>query len=403
MNRVVITGIGLASPVGHALAPFWSALIAPRSGVRALTIVPTERLSTRIAAQIDDFDPAAHFEAKFAGQLDRMSQFAVYAARAALRDSGLTLTEENVLETATIIGNGAGGQNTLDDSYYRLYGQNATRLHPLTVPRLMASAAGSQVSIDLGLKGPAWTVTSACASATHAIGQAFHMLRSGQIRFAMTGGTEACLTVGTIKGWEGLRVLTADACRPFSRTRSGIVLGEGAAMFVLERRDDAVKRGARIYAELCGFGMSADAGDLVAADAAGAARAMAGALADASLLPDGIDYVNAHGTGTMLNDKTEADALRRVFAAHADRLAISSSKAVLGHSLGAAGALELVATALAMANQTIPPTANFEEPDPDCGGLDFVPNVARQAPIRHAISNSFAFGGLNAVLVLGRP
>jgi nodulation protein E len=402
MNRVVITGIGLASPVGHALDPFWSALTAPHSGVRALTIVPTERLSTRIAAQIDDFDPTAHFEPKFVGQLDRMSQFAVYAARAALRDSGLTLTEENVFETATIIGNGAGGQNTLDDSYCRLYGQNATRLHPLTVPRLMASAAGSQVSIDLGLKGPAWTVTSACASATHAIGQAFHMLRGGQIRFAVTGGTEACLTVGTIKGWEGLRVLTADACRPFSRTRSGIVLGEGAAMFMLERRDAAMKRGARIYAELCGFGMSADAGDLVAADAAGAARAMAGALADAALAPDGIDYVNAHGTGTTLNDKTEADALRRVFGAHADRLAISSSKAVLGHSLGAAGALELAATALAVANQTIPPTANFEEPDPDCGGLDFVPNVARQAPIRHAMSNSFAFGGLNAVLVLGR-
>jgi nodulation protein E len=401
MNRVVITGMGVASPVGHSLDRFWSALIEPRSGVRPLTIIPTERLTTRIAAQIDDFDPEAHFESKLANQLDRFSQFAVYAARAALRGSGVALTEERALETATIVGNGAGGQNTLDDSYNRLYGQNAPRVHPLSVPRLMANAAGSQVSIDLGLKGPGWTVASACASATHAIGQAFHLVRGGQAAMAVTGGTEACLTVGTIKGWEALRVLTADACRPFSRTRSGIVLGEGAAMFVLERRDDAVKRGARIYAELLGFGMSSDAVDIVAADAGGAARAMAGALADAKLAPDDIHYVNAHGTGTVLNDKTETEALRRVFGAHAKRLAVSSSKAVLGHSLGAAGALELAATALALDSQIIPPTANFQEPDPDCA-LDFVPNVARKAAYRYAMSNSFAFGGLNAVLVLAR-
>jgi len=401
MNRVVITGIGVASPVGHTLDRFWSALIEPRSGVRPLTIIPTERLNTRIAAQIDDFDPAAHFESKFANQLDRMSQFAVYAARAAMRDSGIVMSEQRALETATILGNGAGGQNTLDDSYYRLYGQNAPRVHPLSVPRLMGNAAGSQVSIDLGLKGPGWTVASACASGAHAIGQAFHMVRNGQVAMAMTGGTEACLTVGTIKGWEALRVLTADACRPFSRTRTGIVLGEGAAMFVLERRDDAVRRGAHIHAELLGFGMSTDAVDIVAADAAGAARAMTAALADAGLNTGDIDYVNAHGTGTVLNDKTESEALRRVFGADAGRLAVSSTKAVLGHSLGAAGALELAASALALENQVMPPTANFQEPDPDCA-LDFVPNEARRAPIRHAMSNSFAFGGLNAVLVLGR-
>jgi nodulation protein E len=401
MNRVVITGMGVASPVGHSLKPFWSALIEPRSGIRALTIVPTERLNTRIAAQIDDFDPAAHFDPKFANQLDRMSQFAVYAARAAVQDCGVAMSEELALQTATIVGNGAGGQNTLDESYYRLYGQNATRLHPLCVPRLMNNAAGSQVSIDLGLKGPGWTVASACASAGHAIGQAYHLLRGGAVAMAVTGGTEACLSVGTIKGWEGLRVLTSDTCRPFSRTRSGIVLGEGAAMFVLERRDDAARLGAHIYAEVLGFGMSTDAADIVAADAGGAARAMAAAIADARLNADDIDYVNAHGTGTVLNDKTESEALRRVFGAHADRLAVSSSKAVLGHSLGAAGALELAATALALENQVVPPTANFQEPDPDCA-LDIVPNVARQTPLRYVMSNSFAFGGLNAVLVLGR-
>jgi nodulation protein E len=401
MSRVVITGMGVVSSVGHSLDRFWSALIEPRSGVRPLTIIPTELLNTRIAAQIDDFDPAAHFEPKFANQLDRFSQFAVCAARAAWRDSGLVLSEEAALSAATIVGSGAGGATTMEESYHRLYVQKSTRLHPLSVPRYMASAAGSQVATDLGLRGPGWTVASACASGTHAIGQAFHLMRNGKVPVAVTGGAEAVLTVATFKGWEALRVLTTDACRPFSRTRSGIVLGEGAAMLVLERRDDAVKRGARIYAELLGFGMSTDAGDIVAADAGGAARAMMAALADAELKPDDIDYVNAHGTGTVVNDKTESDALRRVFGTHAKHLGVSSCKAVLGHSLGATGALELVATALALENQVMPPTANFQEPDPDCA-LDFVPNVARKAPIRHAMSNSFAFGGLNAVIVLGR-
>jgi nodulation protein E len=401
MNRVVITGVGVASPVGLTLEGFWSALIEPRSGVCAFTLLPPERVNMKIAAQIDDFDPAAFFESKLANQLDRFAQFGLYAAREAFRDSGLVLSEELALSAATIVGNGAGGQTSTDEAYHRLHVLNSTRLHPLSVPRFMGNAAGSQIAIDLGLKGPGWTVASACASATHAIGQAFHMVRSGQAAAAVTGGTEACLTLGNIKAWEALRVLTTDACRPFSRTRSGIVLGEGAAMFVLERRDDAMRRGAHIYAEMLGFGMSTDAVDIVAADAAGAARAMTAAIADAGLNTGDIDYVNAHGTGTVLNDKTESEALRRAFGADADRLAVSSAKAVLGHSLGAAGALELAATALALDNQVIPPTANFQEPDPDCG-LDFVPNVAREAPIRHAMSNSFAFGGLNAVLVLGR-
>src|ERR1700730_11402125 len=401
MNRVVITGVGVASPVGHSPEQFWSALIEPRSGVRALTVIPTERLSARIAAQIDDFDAAAHFDSKLSNQLDRFAQFALYAAREAFRNSGLVLSEELALSAATIIGNGAGGQTTTDEAYHRLHLQNPSRSDPLWGPRYMGNAAGSQIAIDLGLKGPGWTVASACASATHAIGQAFHMVRSGQAAIAMTGGAEAPLTFGNIKAWEALRVLTADTCRPFSRTRSGVVVGEGAAMFVLERRDDAVRRGAPILAELLGFGMSTDAVDIVAADAGGAARAIVGALADAKLNCDDIDYVNAHGPGTVLNDKTESEALRRVFGDHAQRLAVSSSKAVLGHSLGAAGALELAATVLALKNQVVPPTANFQEPDPDCA-LDFVPNVARQAPIPHAISNSFAFGGLNAVLALGR-
>jgi nodulation protein E len=305
------------------------------------------------------------------------------------------------LLAATIVGNGAGGQNTVDDSYYKFYGQNAPRVHPLTIPRWMINAAASQVSMDLGLKGPTYVISSACASGTHAIGQAFQLVRTGQSPVALAGGTEACLTVGTFKCWEALRVLSPDTCRPFSKTRSGLVLGEGAAMVVLETREHAMARDAPIYAEISGFGMSADAGDIIAVDPDGAARAMRAALIDATVNPDDIDYVNAHGTGTALNDKAETLALRKAFGASAERLAVSSSKGVLGHSLGAAGALEFAATALALRHQTIPPTANFEEADPDCD-LDYVPNAARNAPLQNAMSSSFAFGGLNAVLVLGR-
>jgi nodulation protein E len=401
MHRVVITGIGVVSPAGLTLDDFWSALVDGRSAIRPIVTVPTERLSTRIAAQVLDFDPGLYFADKHAGQLDRFAQFAVVAAQAAVRDSNIEISEEQALTAAVAIGNGAGGQNSVDDAYLKFYGQNSPRVHPLTIPRWMVSAAASQVSMRLGLRGPTWTVSTACASGTQAIGQAFHMVRMGQAPIALTGGTEAILTAGSIKSWEALRVLTTDTCRPFSRTRSGIVLGEGAAMLVLERRDRAMARNARIYAEVLGFGQSADALDIIAADIGGCSRAMQAALADAKLNPDDVAYVNAHGTGTSLNDRTETAALRNVFAAHADRLAVSSIKAVLGHSLGAAGALEIAATALALHTRTIPPTGNFEEQDPDCD-LDFVPNVARQSQIRVAMSNSFAFGGLNAVLVLGQ-
>jgi nodulation protein E len=401
MNRVVVTGIGVVSPIGSSHDKFWSALVEARSGIGPLSIAPTERLTTRIAAQVLDFDPSQHFDPKRQNVLDRFSQFAVVAARAAVRDARLEITEEIAPHVAAIVGNAAGGQTSVDESYYKLYGENSPRVHPLTIPRWMVNAAVSQISIDLGIKGPTFTIASACASGTHAIGQAFQLLRAGQVTAAVAGGAEACLTVGTIKSWEVLRVLSADTCRPFSRTRSGLVLGEGAAMVILETRERAMARGAPIYAELLGFGMSADAGDITAIDPDGAARAMRAALTDAAINAQDIDYVNAHGTGTALNDRVETVALRKAFGASAEDLAVSSSKGVLGHSLGAAGALEFAATALALHHQTIPPTANFEEADPDCN-LDFVPNAARDAAIRYALSSSFAFGGLNAALVLGR-
>jgi nodulation protein E len=401
MNRVVVTGIGVVSPIGSSRDAFWSALVEARSGIGPIEGIPTDLFTTRIAAQVRDFDPSRHFDSKRLALLDRFAQFAVVAARAAVADAQLELTEEMALQAAAIVGNATGGQNSVDDGYYKVYWQKSPRLHPLIIPRLMSNAAVSQVSMDLGIKGPTFTIASACSSGTHAIGQAFQMVRTGQVPIALTGGTEACLTVGTIKCWEALRVLSADTCRPFSKTRSGLVLGEGAAMFVLETREHAMARGAPIYAELLGFGMSADADDITAINPDGAARAMRSALTDAKVNPEDVDYVNAHGTGTALNDKGETAALRIAFGASAEHLAVSSSKGVLGHSLGAAGALEFAATALALHHQTMPPTANFEERDPDCD-LDYVPNTARNAPIQNAMSSSFAFGGLNAVLVLGR-
>ena len=401
MNRVVITGIGVISPVGCTLAEFWSALVDARSGIRPIQGIPTERLSTACAAQALSFDAQARLGPRRANAIDRFAQFAVCAARDAVVDAGLHIDEELALEVATIIGTGIGGQTSLDAAYLKLYGENSPFVHPLTVPRLMANAAPSHVSIDLGLKGAAYSVSTACASGTHAVGQAFHLIRSGAARIAIAGGTEACISVGGIKAWEALHVLSNDTCRPFSKTRSGLVLGEGAAVLVLEARDHAMARGASIYAEVRGFGMSADAVDMVSPDIDGAVRAMQAALRDASCNADEIDYVNAHGTGTTLNDKAETSALRCVFGAHAGNLAVSSNKGVLAHSLGAAGALEAAATALTLRHQIVPPTANYQEPDPECD-LDVVPNIARSMPLRTAMSNSFAFGSLNAVLVLGR-
>jgi nodulation protein E len=401
MSRVVVTGLGVMSPAGCTLEDFWPAVVEGRSAIGQFAVARSERLKTAIAAQVSHFKPEAFFAAKQLGLMDRFSQFAVAAARAAVHDSGLDISEELALDTVTVIGSSSGGQTTFDDSYFKLYSENSPRLHPLTIPRLMTNAAASQVSMDLGLKGPTFCVATACAAGTHAIGLAFHMLRNGQASVALAGGAEACLTAGTIKAWEGLRVLSQDNCRPFSRTRSGLVLGEGAAVLVLEERSHALARGARVYAELLGFGMSADAGDIMTPDPDGAVRAIRAALRDAGKNSDDVDYVNAHGTGTTQNDRSETTALRRVFGPHAARLPVSSSKAVLGHGLGAAGALEMAVTALAIHNQTIPPTANFEEADPECD-LDFVPNVARWAKVNVAMSNSFAFGGLNAVLLAGR-
>ncbi len=394
-RRVAITGLGAITALGPDMGALWSGVAAGRSGIRPIANIPTDRLQVTHAAEIAGFDPAAHFEERRLPALDRTSQLALVAAREAAASAGLVIDDP---ARAGVIMGAAVGQHTLDSSYKALYGENVRRLHPMTVPRIMPNAPASHISMAFGAQGPSFSTASACASSAHAIGLAFQMIRAGMMDVALTGGSEASIVVGYMKAWDALRVLSPDVCRPFSRDRTGLVIGEAAAVLVLEDFSRAAARGAPILAELVGFGMSADAGDLTAPDAAGAARAMRAALADAGLGPDSVDYVNAHGTGTRLNDKTEVAALRHVFGARLDRLPVSSTKSMLGHCLNAGAAVELAVTVLAMRAGVLPPTAGFREPDPDCA-IDCVPNEARGATITVAMSNSFAFGGLNAVLV----
>jgi nodulation protein E len=402
VQRVVVTGLGTVSPLGHSTAAYWQNLKAGVSGLGPITLTPSnEELTQKVAAEVKKFDPLQHFPERQLTTLDRVSQFAIVAAREAIAQSGLSFDMALSTRTATIVGTGVGGQTTHDDSFRRVYVEKKMRVFPLTIPKLMVNAPASQVSMACGLRGPAFAVASACSSATHAIGIAFQMVRSGQVECAVTGGTEACITFGTVRGWEAMRVMAPDACRPFSKDRMGLVLGEGAAMMVLEPLDRARARGAEILGEIAGFGMSADAADLTAPDLGGMVRAMQGALTDAHLEPDQIQYVNAHGTGTTTNDETETKALHKAFGPHAKALAVSSTKSMVGHALGAAGALELVATLLAVREATVPPTIGYLGPDPACD-LDYVPNTARALAIEAALSNSFAFGGLNAVLAVKR-
>jgi nodulation protein E len=400
MRRIVITGMGVISPIGQTVSDFQKNLFAGKSGIESVGFHYRDSEVRFPAAPVKDFKIENWMDAKKASMLDRFSQFAVVAALQAVKDSGIDLTGELAERTGVITGTGVGGQNTLEESYMKLLdSKSSPRVHPFTIPRLMANAGSSQISMATGIQGPGFTVASACASAIHAMGVTLHMLRSSLIDAAITGGSESCLTFGTLKGWEALRVMAPDVCRPFSKDRAGMVLGEGAAMFVLETLDNAKARGAKIYAEFAGFGMSSDAKDLTTPDVNGASRAVTNALKDSGLNVDDIQYINAHGTGTRINDTTETAVLKQTFGDRAKKLAISSSKSMFGHALGAAGALEMLATILALNENTAPATMNYLGPDPECD-LDYVPNEARPMTINAALNNSFAFGGLNAVVAV---
>lgn len=399
MRRVVITGSGTINPLGHSVAATLEAMREGRCGIGPLHIRDVDRLQIQIGGQVRDYDETTHFNRQQISLYDRFTQFTLLSAREAVAQSGLNFSGELADRSGVVFGTSGGGLNTQDENYRAVYEEGKNRVHPFIVPKLMNNAAASHVSMEFNLRGPSFTVATACASSNHAMGQAFNMVRSGMADVMLTGGSEAMLCFGGIKAWEGLRVMSKDGCRPFSATRNGMVQGEGAGVFVFEDRDHAIARGAEILCEVAGFAMSSDASDIVTPSKQGAARAIAGALKDARMNGEDVGYINAHGTGTAANDKTECAAVADVFGAHADRLMISSTKSMHGHLIGGTGAVELLACIMALRDGIIAPTIGYEEPDPECA-LNVVPNVAQEATVDAVLSNAFAFGGFNAVLAL---
>jgi nodulation protein E len=399
VRRVVITGQGSINALGRTAGETLAAMREGRSGIGALEFPAVDRLSIAIGGQIRNYRPERHFSRQELTFYDPFCQFALVAAREAITQSGLVFDAGLAERAGVVLGTSGGGLQTQDENYRLVYQEGKNRVHPFVVPRLMNNAAASHVSMAWNLQGPSYTVATACASSNHAMGQAMMLIRAGQADVVVTGGSESMLCFGGIKAWEGLRVMSKDGCRPFSLHRNGMVQGEGAAVFVFEDYEHARARGAEILAEVTGFAMTADASDIVTPNQDGAERAMRGALRDAGLAPEAIGYINAHGTGTTVNDRTECAAVRAVFGAHADDLLISSTKSMHGHLIGGTGAVELLACLMAVRDGIVAPTINYDAPDPECD-LDVVPNVARERPVRAAMTNAFAFGGLNAVLVL---
>ncbi|WP_300517835.1 beta-ketoacyl-[acyl-carrier-protein] synthase family protein [Aliiroseovarius sp.] len=398
-RRVVITGQGTINALGANVAETLEAMREGRCGISELEFRDVERLSIRIGGQVKGYDAEGKFNRQQIALYDRFTQFTLLAAREAIGQAGLSFSGDLATRSGVVLGTSGGGMNTLDENYRSVYEDGKNRVHPFVVPKLMNNAAASHVSMEYNLKGPSFTVATACASSNHAMGQAMQMIRHGGADVMITGGSEAMLCFGGIKAWEGLRVMSKDACRPFSANRNGMVQGEGAAIFVFEEYEHARKRGAEILAEVVGFAMSSDASDIVMPSKQGAARAIRGAMQDGALNAEDICYVNAHGTGTAANDKTECAAVADAFGHHADDLMISSTKSMHGHLIGGTGAVELLACIMALREGVIAPTIGYEEPDPECA-LDVVPNVAREAECKAVLSNAFAFGGLNAVLAL---
>jgi len=405
MKRVAITGMGIISPLGNTCEDFFNNLVAGKSGIRKLSPDFAERLSIRIAAQAA-FNAEDHFSKKDARSTDRVSQFARVAASQAWQDSGLQLDERGKRHAGVYLGTGMGGANTLEASYEQLYLQKVKRLHPLTVVMAMNNAAASCISIDHGLKGPCLTFSTACSSSSVAIGEAFRLVKHGYADVMLAGGTESLLTYGILMSWESIGTLALEAedpstsCRPFSKDRTGFVLGEGAAVLVLESLDRATERDARIYGEVIGYGSTADAVHITKPSVEGQSLAIEAAMEEAGLGPDRIDYINAHGTATQANDVVETQAIKSVFGERAYDIPVSSTKSMHGHLLGAAGAVELVAAVLALQHQIVPPTATLTVPDPECD-LDYVPGKARtNVRLKTVMSNSFAFGGTNSVLIV---
>ncbi len=407
-RRVVVTGLGILSACGNNVSDFSANLMAGKSGVRRISSEYSSLLSAKIAAEVD-FNPSDYFDKKQLAYLDRVNQFALAAASQAWKDARLSLNDKEKHRAGVYLGTGLGGANTIEEVFIRLFKQNADRVKPLSVLMIMNNASASYISIEYGLSGPCMTLSIACASSANAIGEAYRQIRDGYVDLMLAGGVEAFLTYGVFRCWEALRVLAAEdpddpskSCKPFSKNRSGLVLGEGAGVVVLEEMERAVCRGAPLYAEMIGYGSTSDAFHITKPSSEGQSRAISEALGEARVPPEEIDYINAHGTATQLNDQLETQAIKKALGECAYNVPISSTKSMHGHTIGAAGAMEFIASLLAIKNQAIPPTINLDQPDPECD-LDYVPNVGRGGVrVNTVMSNSFAFGGTNAVLIARR-
>lgn len=407
MHQAVITGMGVISPLGNNLDEFWNNLMAGKSGIGLLTRFDTTDLPTKVAAEVKDFEPTDWIGKKESRHMDRFSQFAIAAAKLALADAKLDLEGEDKERIGTVMGCGIGGVTSFEDQKEVLMSKGSSRVSPFFVPMLIGNMAAGHISIEFGLQGSSMTVVTACASATNAIGEALRLIQHGEADVVLCGGTEAPITKLAFAGFCSMKAMSteseffAQACRPFDKRRSGFVMGEGAGVLVLESLEHAKARGAHIYAELAGYGSTSDAYHITTPipGGSGAIRAMSLALKDAGVGPDRVDYINAHGTGTGPNDLTETVAVKSLLGEHAFKTAISSTKSMTGHLMGAAGAVEAIICALAIERGAIPPTINYGEPDPECD-LDYVPNSSRQQEVRVAMSNSLGFGGHNATIVL---
>jgi 3-oxoacyl-[acyl-carrier-protein] synthase II len=410
-KRVVLTGLGVVTPIGTGKDAFWNGLMEGRSGVRRISSFDPTPFDSQIAAEITDFDPSIYLDRKEVRRNDRFVHFAVAASRLALDDAKFEITTRNRDEVGVIIGSGTGGAKTWEDSHQVILERGPSRVSPFFVPMMIVNMASGIVSIVVGARGPNFSIVSACATGGHAVGEAFRIVQRGDAVAMIAGGTEAGITPLSLAGFCSMKAMSTrsndapeDALCPFDARRDGFVMGEGAGIVVLEERQHAERRGAHIYAEMAGYGMSADAFHVTQPDPEGdgAARGMKAAIKDAGLEPAQVGYINAHGTSTVYNDKFETLAIKRVFGDHARQVPVSSTKSMTGHLLGAAGGVELVVCVLAIDRGVIPPTINYKVPDPDCD-LDYVPNVPRRARVDVAMSNAFGFGGHNAILVVRRP
>ncbi|PCI59088.1 MAG: beta-ACP synthase [Gammaproteobacteria bacterium] len=403
--NIVITGFGCISAAGNNVEQFSQTIFSePKNDSNTITPITrfdTSNITTKIAAEVKNYCPQEHFNKTQLKQLDRFSQFALLATDEAILSADLHLSPTTAARTCVIYGTSIGGQETIEQAYQQYYGQNQKRPHPFTVPKLLPSSASSQISMKYGITGPSFATSSACASSGHAIAMAVLMLRTGMVNVAIVGGSEACITAGNFQAWEGLRVLSNDTCRPFSANRSGLVIGEGAGSLILETQQHAQQRNAKIYAQLVGVGMSSDAHNIVQPLAQGAQQAMQAALNDANLSAEKIDYINAHGSGTLQNDMSETQAIHHTFKQHAQQLVISSTKAVHGHVLGAGAAIESIATILALQKQCLPATHNYQQVDHQCD-LNYLTDGVVNRNINYGMSNSFAFGGQNCSLIYTR-